>query len=310
MRKAICLAVAISGGCALGAAEKITVPLIPEDASPVRELRISENAYAAVRIPPGEGPFPAVIFLHGGLGHSKMENLRRQSLTGQAQARFLAWGYVTVNATRRDIHHDPQDRGVVEDTVAIVEAVKKLPEVDPESVALYGGSGGGTLALEVAAETDVAAVVAGEPASIIFMGMFTKDDVLRGDETQPVAEQRRRRFANAPLEELYTPALRERTRRKLEKIQCPVLILHGDQHWLKRFNLELLVPEMKALGKQVEVRTFPGAKHSFYWGRNTEPATALKAHREADAFLRKHLKTRPKPVAAVHVRQAPVGSDR
>ena len=94
------------------------------------------------------------------------------------QARFLAWGYVTVNATRRAINHDPQDRGVVADTLRIVEATKQRPEVDADSVTLYGGSGGGTLALEVAGKTKLAAIAAGEPATIIYMGMFTKDHVI------------------------------------------------------------------------------------------------------------------------------------
>ena len=121
---------------------QVTVPLVSEEVSPVEELRISRTAYAAVRKPPGKGPFPAVIFLHGGLGNSRMERLRESSLMHVTPARFLAWGYVTVNATRRDIRHDPQDRGVVEDTAAIIEAVKQRRDVDPRSVVLYGGSGG------------------------------------------------------------------------------------------------------------------------------------------------------------------------
>ena len=138
----------IAATCGLIAGtEGVTFPTIPEDRIPVTELELTETSYAAVRKPPGEGPFPAVVFLHGGLGQSSMESLRTNSLRQPTQARFLAWGYLTVTATRRAIRHDPQDRGVVEDTLAVVRAIRDLPYVDSQSVCLYGGSGGGTLAL-------------------------------------------------------------------------------------------------------------------------------------------------------------------
>ena len=277
--------------------ERVTVPLISEKASPVEDLRISGTAYAAVRKPPGKGPFPAVIFLHGGLGKSKIGRLREASLSQVTQARFLAWGYVTVNATRRDISHDPQDRGVVEDTAAIIEAVKKRPDVDPHSVVLYGGSGGGTLALELAGKADLAAVVAGEPATIIYMGMFTREHV-NTDAKGRVTGDRRVEVMKADAKALYTPRRRKHTRRKLAEIKCPILILHGDRHALKKFNLDVLVPEMRAMGKPVEVIVYPGENHGFYWGRSRNPAMPLKANRDADAFFRKQIKTQPQPVDA------------
>ena len=66
--------------------ERVTVPLVSEEVSPVEDLRISGTAYAAVRKPPGKGPFPAVIFLHGGLGNSKMGRLRVGALSQVTQA--------------------------------------------------------------------------------------------------------------------------------------------------------------------------------------------------------------------------------
>ena len=278
---------------------EITVPFVSAEVSPIDELRITDDSYAAVRKPPGDGLFPAVIFLHGGLGHASMESLREDAMTGSTHARFLAWGYVTVNATRRDISHDPQDRGVVEDTLAIVREVKRMPHVDPDSVMLYGGSGGGTLALEVAGKAKLAAVAAGEPATIIYMGMFTKEHRAEG---RLIAADRLQEFINADLESLYTPKVREHTRRKLSGIQCPVLILHGDQHWLRRFNLDAFVPEMKSLGKSVEVTIYPGENHGFYWGRSKNPAMPLKANQDARGFFREHIKTQPKPIDASYIK--------
>ncbi|MEM7144524.1 MAG: prolyl oligopeptidase family serine peptidase [Verrucomicrobiota bacterium] len=265
---------------------------IPESVSPVEELLVSETSYAVVRKPAGEGPFPAVIFLHGGLGRSGMEKLRENSLSQWTSLRFLSWGYVTVNATRRPNNHDPQERGLVEDTVAMVEAVQALPEVDPESVVLYGGSGGGTLALEVAGATDVAAVVAGEPATIIYMEMFTKEHIIFDESGRPTGD-RRWDVMNADAASLYTPELKELTRGKMAGIRCPVLILHGDQHALKKFNMEVFVPEMEVVEKEIELKVYPGENHGFYWGRGRDAELVLQATRDADAFFRKHIATPP-----------------
>ena len=82
--------------------EPATMPLVSRGTKPSPAgCSITETAYAAVRKPPGKGPFPAVVFLHGGLGQSEMETLVKNAIHQPAQARFLAWGYVTVNATRR-----------------------------------------------------------------------------------------------------------------------------------------------------------------------------------------------------------------
>ena len=282
-------------GC-LAFAGDATYPLIPEDRVPITELTVSETAYAAIRKPPGSGPFPAIVFMHGGLGQSAMAALRRNSVQLPTQARFLAWGYVTVTATRREIRSDPQDRGVVEDTLAVIRSLRELPYVDAESVALYGGSGGGTLALEVASVSgDLAAIVAGEPGTIIYMGLFTKEHVVFDEDGNPTGD-RRWDVMNADPKALYDDDIRQHTRKKLSGLAAPTLILHGDVHAIKAFNLGLFVPEMQALGKPVSVKTYSAEPHGFYWGRGRDPAKALQANRDADAFLRQHVRVQPQPI--------------
>lgn len=290
------VAIVAAGLACPGLASEINFPLISEDRVAITDLSLTETAYAAIRKPPGEGPFPAVMFLHGGLGQSTMANLRRNSVRQPTQARFLAWGYVTVTATRRAIRHDPQDRGVVEDTLALVAATRELPFVDASSVALYGGSGGGTLALEVASVSDdLAAIVVGEPATIIYMGMFTKDHIVFDADGTHTGD-RRWDVMNANAKALFTDSVRDLTRRKLERLAAPTLILHGDVHALKDFNLGVFVPEMESLGKPVTVKVYPGEPHGFYWGVGRDPAQALRANRDADAFLRQHMRIQPRPI--------------
>jgi len=51
-----------------------------------------------------------------------------------------------------------------------------MPEVDSESVVVYGHSGGGALALAVATRTELAAIGLGEPATHLFAGYYTEED--------------------------------------------------------------------------------------------------------------------------------------
>ena len=71
--------------------DAVMMPVISQEMCPVTELRVGKTSYAAVRKPPGRGPFPAVVFLHGGLGQSSMNKLRENALQQPTQTRFLAW---------------------------------------------------------------------------------------------------------------------------------------------------------------------------------------------------------------------------
>src|SRR5213078_3830989 len=99
-----------------------------------------------------------------------IEKLKDESLTRPNYTRFLAAGFVIVVPTFRSREENPQSRDALEDCLAMVDYVKKMPAVDPQSVAVLGGSGGGSLALELAGERDLCAIIAGEPASVLFTG--------------------------------------------------------------------------------------------------------------------------------------------
>ncbi|MDO8542035.1 MAG: alpha/beta fold hydrolase [Opitutaceae bacterium] len=277
-----------------GASEVFTVS---EKACPLEVIEVptadKNKALAVVRKPPGQGPFPAIVFLHGGLGQHDVQELQTESRNQPTRGRFLAAGYVVVNATFRSRRDDPQTRDALVDCLAIIAHVKKMPEVDPKSVVLFGGSGGGSLALELAGEAKLCAVVAGEPASVLFTGMMTKDN--RGLMT--IMENPK---------SFYTPELQNFTRAKIRKIACPVLIVHGDQHPLKKINHEIIIPELKVAEKNVEVIIYPEQPHGFYWGRGT-PEAARKCFNDSHAFIKKNLPTQPKPLDKSLIKQVSVG---
>ena len=87
-----------------------------------------------------------------------------------------------------------------------------------------GCSGGGDLALHVAARTNVCAVVAEEPASVLMSGVFNNSVPKQGERYTPedaffLMEDGRR---------YYTLELQKSFRAKLAKLNAPILIVQGD----------------------------------------------------------------------------------
>jgi dienelactone hydrolase len=254
-----------------------------------------------VRVPPGEGPFPAVDLIHGGLTRRPTEKLREYALSTHP-SRFLEVGYVTVVITYRSRDVDPtaQTPLPVSDCVAAIEFVKALPYVDPDSVLVNGVSGGGDLTLESAAQVEVAAIAPEEPAAVLMAGLVVADS--------SVARQ-------ADYLALYRA--REdhgEFRAKLARISSPILILQGnhDTHsGLNRFTAAVLIPELEAAGRSFEVITYPGEPHAFSFYSNPEytprPAAALKAFRDIDAFARRFLEVQPVAMDPSLVRHESVG---
>lgn len=55
-----------------------------------------KQAAAVIRRPPGKGPFPDIVFLHGGLSQRNVDRVERETPNQPTNSRFLAAGYVTV----------------------------------------------------------------------------------------------------------------------------------------------------------------------------------------------------------------------
>lgn len=258
---------------------------ISEDDSPVEMLSVTASdgnqLEIVYRVPKADHPLPAIVFFHGGLGQRRPRELVENATNGATPTRFLGAGYVAVCGTFRTYGEDPQSRGPILDAVAVVEAVKKLPEVDPESVIVFGTSGGGSIALELAGnpDADPLAVIAGEPASVLFSGVMTS------------VANRESSMKDYPT--LYTDELREIMERKIAAISCPILIHHGDRHPLRKINFDLIFPAIEAAGKTIIIESYPGEDHGFYWGNRTSTETVEKVVRSSLDFVTPLLKTAP-----------------
>jgi acetyl esterase/lipase len=282
---------------------KATYPQISERACPLKVISIPGNASnevtAVVRQPPGNGPFPAIVLLHGGLSPYRLETLKQESLTRPNYTRFLAAGFVIIVPTFRSREENPQTRDALDDCLATIKYVKNMSVVDPKSVAVLGGSGGGSLALELAGETDLCAIVAGEPASVLFTGLMVRGMSDRGPGFQDVMRNPRKHL---------TPELEKLTQSKIKQIHCPVLIVHGDIHPLKTINREIIVPELKAASKTVEYIEYPGQAHGFWWGA-ADGAVGQKVFDEAMRFIKPTLKTQPVPLDESLITRVTAGRD-
>ena len=288
--------------------EPITRPAVSESASPLQAIapvaRDGHRGNGFLRKPPGDGPFPALVLIHPGLTEWPPE-LLRQYAGSALPSRFLAAGYVVATVTYRSRDVDPQSRVSLEDSLAAVEYVERLPYVNAASLSVYGCSGGGDLAVAVAAEKRVAAIAAEEPASILFTGVF--------NNTSPKAGERYTPQDSAPIfkdsKGHYTEPHQRATRQKIARIQSPILIVQGDVKTplaVNDFNAAVLIPELRTAGKTVQVITYPGEPHCFaFGGRATSMASPLKAFQDMDAFFRRHIATQPKPLDATLVNQVP-----
>src|SRR5215831_11434976 len=294
--------------------EAVTRPEISEASCPLVAIApVARDGYHGVgflRKPPGAGRFPAILFIHGGMVTRPAETLKDHLLNGANPSRFLAAGYVAVSITYRSRDDDPQSVVSREDSLAAFEYLRRLAFVDPRSIVVYGCSGGGDLALEIAAATpEVCAIVPEEPASFIFAGIFNAKFPKSGerfvpDDSRPIGDNPRG---------FYTPEYQKLTRAKIARIQCPILIIQGDQDpRVYPFNNEVFIPELRAMGKKVDVLTYPGEPHCFNFNGNgpctPNPGAALKAFYDIEAFCRRHIKTSPTAVDSALVKQVPVNS--
>ena len=113
---------------------------------------------AAVARPSGTGPFPSILLLHGSHGFAQEYVRLAQDLAGGgllsvaacwfregggAGTRFIT-PIVWPNAPPRP---DPLSDEAMQTVSALVQAVRSLPDVRPESIGLFGHSRGGGAAL-------------------------------------------------------------------------------------------------------------------------------------------------------------------
>jgi dienelactone hydrolase len=215
-----------------------------------------------MRVPEGDGPFPAVISMHGGSGGLGISFLVDQMLhRSYAFDRFLSEGYVVCYTEGRmewEWFYGRDDVGILDhkDIISTFRYVQNLPFVDANRVAFFGVSHGGELQMKVISEIHEgpAALVPSEAAVIEFLDL--QHD---GPRTEKALQY------NDPLpdEKVNVPLAMKR----LEPISpdLPILVLGRDSDHMQGLFYKLY-ELLERAGKNVQWKSYDHPRHAYHWG--------------------------------------------
>ncbi len=247
-----------------------------------------QHLMANMARPPGKGPFPAVICIHGGGFRAGT----RQGYDGLIK-RLAERGYVALTVSYR-LAPKYQFPAAVLDVKAAVRWLRKNAKkysVDPDRIGVTGGSAGGHLAQFLGVTQDVprfdteggSSKVSSDVACVVnFYGPsdFTKSYGKSVDAAEVLPlwlggnaqTARLRHLESSPLY-WVTPAA------------APTLFVHGTEDKYVAFEqAEWIFDKMKAAGVEVEFLKLEGAGHGF------QGEAAKAADAAMFAFFDKHLK--------------------
>lgn len=219
--------------------------------------------------PPGTGLFPGVVFLHGHGGSAWDVSLLGYFLKEAGFAAFLPslLGY-GLSSGQSDFNGPKTVKGVVDG----IKFFLQEDFVDSERVGIWGVSRGAT----------VAALAATQEPNLFRAAVFQAGayDMRKNYETTKVEGIREIIEKEAGLSD---KAFRIRSPiYQIEKLACPVLILHGEQD--DRISVEearTLDTKLNDLGKPHQTVIFPEADHFI---------TRLARKKYIFPFLEEHLK--------------------
>jgi dipeptidyl aminopeptidase/acylaminoacyl peptidase len=248
-------------------------------------LRIHGQLFLPKDLHPGEKR-PAVLFFHGGS--------RRQMLLGwhymgyyhgtYAFNQYLAGqGYVVLSVNYRSgigyglefreaLDYGATGASEFNDVLGAGLYLRSRPDVDPERIALWGGSYGGYLtALGLARASDL--FIAG----VDLHGVHDWNEVIRNfvPSYDPLERQEvaRRAFESSPMN-------------FIDGWRSPVLLIHGDDDRNVPFSETVdLVEALRRRGVECEQLIFPDEVHGFLLHRHW-----LQAFHASASFLDRHLK--------------------
>ncbi len=223
-----------------------------------RELRLD-----LYRPSGGGGPYPAVVFIHGGGWRSG----QRGQLSRQAM--YLATrGYVCACIEYR-LSGEASFPAAIEDCKCAVRWMRavgtKNYRVDPERIAVSGSSAGGHLALLTGASGGVAELEGSGGWSeyssrVQLVAAFNPACEFAGYENESILAFLGGTRAQVPDQyRMATPAT------WLDRSDPPMLLLHGDADTIVPYvQAQRFVEALRAAGVEAELYTEKGAGHTWY----------------------------------------------
>ncbi len=234
------------------------------------------------------GARPAVVFLHGGGWRSGNKGqFARQS------AYLAGKGYVCACAEYR-LSGEAKFPAAVEDAKCAMRWMRSQAEelkVDPERIAVAGGSAGGHLALMVAASAGVKELEGqgghaqfGSQANAVvgFNPVADFSGMARARRAVPLLAS----FLGVEYEQNPDVYAKASPVTYVDEKHPPCLILHGDEDQTVPYEQSVAyIEKLKALGVEAELFTAEGAGHGFF---NRDPWYQPTLEK-MEAFLGKHL---------------------
>lgn len=268
-----------------------------------------------IRRPAGPGPLPLVIVLHGGaptarpvrdndpqtlLKMQAAETLRASHVLGRASnppiPDFLAQGWAVYTLDYRPNPRYTLDPLELEDTVIAVNKVRSFAFVDPNRMAIFGGSHGGHVTGRMASRVDLACAVLCAPAGLDLIALLhqAEQGVPIGGNQRLVREMEQRsgvkmaEIEKHPEDYRYSSLLTE-----VPNVRCPILLISGrNDNNTPLAVMDAYVDKLRAAGKEAETYHPDNGPHGFYVGLPHPIPETAESTRRAVAFIKRHFEQR------------------
>lgn len=215
--------------------------LLHSHQSPPRVIRYGESTdqFGHLRLPPGQGPHPTVVLVHGGFWRHQWTFDTFEA----AAVDLVDRGVATFNLEYRRMGTGGGAVETTTDVVSACRAISQHPGVDPDRMAIIGHSAGGQLAVFAAAALPEMFRVAIPIGGVLDLALAMRQGTGEGAVEEFLGEQSLSRFS--PIE--------------LLPIETPVVIAHGTGD--ESVPFEQAERFVEAAGRSARPLWFEGAGH-------------------------------------------------
>ncbi len=223
-------------------------------------------------VPPGQGPFPAVIIVHGGAWITGDRRLSVEPLFHPLSEAGFAWFSISYRLANEAMMFGAAIQDV-EAAVLYVRSHAAEYDVDPGRIALAGESAGAQLASMAALSPELKDMVQGVVA------LYSPSDLVTLAKTSNrVPPELRRAVEGTPWAEFLLGGLQRLSPLyNVRRDMPPFLLIHGTADSLVPFEQsERMCQRMREAGASCDLYPVKGGGHGIRWWEQSGSLTAYK----------------------------------